>query len=709
MSQFFEKAIPVWQKGKACEKNHSLLFRVIAGKSDNTVLRLTGSSLYQIFVNGEFVAAGPARAAHGYYRVDEIDVTQNLKLEDNVIVIQVAGYYINTFYTLEQPAFLCAELLVENLCVAATGINGFEARSMVERVQKVHRYSYQRPFVEVYEWTEELEEFKTNPHFYCQTVDLETQPSKEYMSRGMYYPRYEVEVASEVVECGTVQISKEKVREYTDRSYIRIDDSLHGYAVEELTVSPVEDLCRQVYVEGEKKEDIGELLLQNGTYSMLSLGKNLSGAVEFQVDCQTETTLYMTFDELIIENDYKFRLFDHANIVMWKLKPGSYHLLTFEPYVMKYVRFASIGGDCCIRDVRMRRYGYPEIKKTLQSNHEKLQRIYEAAVETFRQNTYDILMDCPSRERAGWLCDSFFTGRTEYALTGKNQVEHNFLENYALCSNGTIPEGMLPMCYPADFENTPEYIPQWAMWFVIELEDYYRRTGDRELVLLSKQRVDKLLAYFKDYENEYGMLERLDGINMIEQSETRRYMKDVNFPTNMLYMLMKQCVGDLYEDSQARQQADELRKTIFRMSFRNGFFVDNAIRTMDGKLELTNNISECCQYFAFFTGIANLDNCKDLWDILVKDFGYERRNNGKWKQVAFANAFIGNYLRMELLCRYGEKEKMLHDIEQYFFYMAERTGTLWEYEDTHASCNHGFASYVAYLFDKLELLVESQN
>jgi alpha-L-rhamnosidase len=30
--------------------------------------------------------------------------------------------------------------------------------------------------------------------------------------------------------------------------------------------------------------------------------------------------------------------------------------------------------------------------------------------------------------------------------------------------------------------------------------------------------------------------------------------------------------------------------------------------------------------------------------------------------------------------------------------MAEQTGTLWEHEGTRASCNHGFASYVAALY-----------
>ena len=52
--------------------------------------------------------------------------------------------------------------------------------------------------------------------------------------------------------------------------------------------------------------------------------------------------------------------------------------------------------------------------------------------ETFAQNSFDIFTDCPTRERAGWLCDSFFLGRAEYEFTGTNLIERSFLENYML-------------------------------------------------------------------------------------------------------------------------------------------------------------------------------------------------------------------------------------------------------------------------------------
>ncbi|MBQ4627911.1 MAG: hypothetical protein IJB44_02405, partial [Clostridia bacterium] len=65
------------------------------------------------------------------------------------------------------------------------------------------------------------------------------------------------------------------------------------------------------------------------------------------------------------------------------------------------------------------------------------------------------------------------------------------------------------------------------------------------------------------------------------------------------------------------------------------------------------------------------------------------------------NAFIGNYLRCDLLRMAGLNEKLDEDIRGYFDYMAQTTGTLWEHVNTSASCNHGFASHVLVWLDHL--------
>lgn len=702
MQSFFEKAVPIWERGKTREKNYTLLFRADIEKSKNAKLVLTGASTYQIFVNGEFVGMGPARAAHGYYRVDAIELDTYLTETNNEIIIRVAGYNINSFHHLEQPAFLCAEIIVGEQVIAATGSTGFSVRQMTERVQKVQRYSYQRTFTEVYRMDQSL-------YPVWDELELEEVTGKKFSPRNVYYPKYEKEAVRDVFSCGKVELFSRQLRTFTDRSLWKIGDSLRGYSRNEIEICAIERLYNHRYVPIERTLSVEEVELYNQDYCTMTFGKNLSGIVGLEVECTEEIELQMTFDELTTDDDFGFRWDCHtANIVIWQLKPGRYKLLTFEPYTMQFVRFAVFGGKCTLRDIHMRRYGYPELQYQLDSEDAKLISIFHAAAETFRQNVFDIYMDCPSRERAGWLCDSFFMGRTEHIFDRTNHVEHNFLENYVLCSNGTVPQGMLPMCYPADFEIEPEFIPQWALWFVIELREYYHRTGERVLIDQARQKVEELLAYFGKYENEYELLECLDGEEMIEWSETKKYMKDVNFPTNMLYATVLEYADELYDKPEYLKKARRIKEKVFQMSYIDGFFHDNAIRTSDGKLEVQNNISECGQYFAFFFGLADRDACGDLWTTLVKDFGYERRQNNKWVNVAFADAFIGNYLRMELLLQYGEHEKLKEDIKRYFYNMSVQTGTLWEYEASRASCNHGFASYILYLYHKLGMLKPCQ-
>ncbi len=88
---------------------------------------------------------------HGWFRVDAWDLTPYLRPGWNVVALEVAGYNVDAYYLLNQPAFLQAEVIAGNRVVAATGAeNGFLALPLTYRVRKVARYTMQRPFSEVY-------------------------------------------------------------------------------------------------------------------------------------------------------------------------------------------------------------------------------------------------------------------------------------------------------------------------------------------------------------------------------------------------------------------------------------------------------------------------------------------------------------------------------------------------------------------------------
>ena len=71
------------------EMNTLAAFRTTADSLKGAKIKLAAYTFYQLYVNGELVAFGPARTAKGYARVDVIDLDRYHKDGGNEIVIGV--------------------------------------------------------------------------------------------------------------------------------------------------------------------------------------------------------------------------------------------------------------------------------------------------------------------------------------------------------------------------------------------------------------------------------------------------------------------------------------------------------------------------------------------------------------------------------------------------------------------------------------------
>lgn len=695
----FDKARPVWAAGKEKEMNYSLLLRAVITGGAPVSLRATGHSDYQIFVNGEFVAQGPARAGHGFFRVDELDLTSFCALEKNVLCILCAGYNVNSFYLTEQPPFVCAEVLRDGETLCATGVGGFEGGEYTPRVRRVQRFSFQRPFTESYVFDKDYDRVFRDPAAPMDPVELAPAGEKRFLVRETLRSDYERRDARTVVSSGAVLPLEKPERVFRDRCVTGIDDTLHGFKEEELEISVVNELYRlRSEILNADERPAGPLQLPPDGFAVYDMGVNTSGYLDLTVTPETDAVIYAVFNEKLRQGGVPDPGSDStACVVRWQLQGGrEYRLLSFEPYTYRYIQIIAKGGAALVGKVSHLCEHYPAagLLPAPELTDGELKKIYDAAVETFRQNATDIFMDCPSRERAGWLCDSFFTSRTEYALTGKSLVEKAFLENFIMeDSFACLPEGMLPMCYPSDhFDGC--YIPNWAMWYLLELAEYRERSGDEELIARAKEKMYGLAAFLKKFENEKGLLERLESWVFVEWSKANDYVQDVNFPTNMLYAKFLETLGGLYGDGELLHRAEKLKQTIRDTAFDGRFFIDNALRR-DGGLHLTGNHTETAQYYAFFSGVATPETYPELYRLMLERFGPARDPEKEFPDVPVSNAFIGNYLRLDMLDRNDERERLLREIRAFFLPMAEKTGTLWENMTDFASCCHGFASHVA--------------
>lgn len=698
----FTQSRPVWAKDRQNEMNLFLEFLAELPAGSEAV-RLTASTAYQLFIDGECIAYGPARAGDGHFRVDEWSVRGSKQLR-----VLVAGYAACSFQYTFHPSFLNMEILdATGSVLLATGRDEILCREYTAHTQHADKYSRQRLFTESYDFTRPIGE----------ALPLEVQPEPIYLPRGV-----DAFSNAALLPVKTI-VDMDAFEKEFDESLLQ-DGESPMHRVEYLAPGLGRRMDRIDCYLFKEINSIGfgnfrpaeEGPLSAGTARIFALAANSTGQIGLDCVADGEAVVYITFDEMLsygeLAPDRHSMVTDVVNCVKLTLPAGEHRCLSFEPYTLMYLKVIVMKGTVNINRLYvLEQANARTLEKTF--TDPKLQRIYDAACNTFRQNAPDIFMDCPSRERAGWLCDSFFTARSEYALTGGCKVETNFLENFWRCSGfrmaSNAPEGFVPMLHPGDTDFIREYIINWNLWLILELEEYaFKRGGKPEIVEGLKDVVYGILGGMARLENEHGLAEDMPGWVFVEWSRAndRDVVCGVNFPTNMLYCGAMEAAGRTFGDAALLEKAAKLRDVIRSIAFNGKYFADNAVRT-DGRLRLTETTTEVCQYYAFYFGIATEELHPQLWDVFLHKFGPNRKQDNPCPDVPFANAFIGNYLRLDILMRKGLYRQLLNEAVDYFDFMAASTGTLWENDNSAASCCHGFASHAAVwllgMYDEMKL------
>ena len=690
----FEQARPVWPEESDRLPNENVRFTA-SFETDGRplVLKATGATQYKIRLDGETVGWGPARAPEGWARVSEIPLA--VAKGRHELVFEVMGYNVRSLYcNIPQPAYLQAELVdADGKVLAATGKDGaFTATPISARHRKTVRFSSQRGFVECWTLPEKNEK----------SLTLAERPAKRLAVRRAPEPDLSVNWPLKAV--GEVSVRHDPDADVKQWEYVAetSTNSSNGYPVAE----QVWDAWRksQQFVALEEMRpvsDENELRLKAGTRVRLDGGIEKTGFVRMKVKVAKPGKIWLNWSELLVwgkVNAFKMR---NADISVWEFtEPGEYEIETLEPYALRYLEATAESGEFELSKVSLRLLESPEAAaaKLLRTGDAELDEIFSAARNTLAQNTLDTFMDCPGRERAAWLCDSFFSSKGFYALTGSIKVEKDFLENWLLPDSfGDLPEGMLPMTYPSS-ATTGQFIPNWAMWYVLQLEDYLKRSGDRAFVDAMKPRMTKLIEFFRRYRNSDGLLEKLPSWVFIEWSAANCYVQDVNYPANMTWAGVLEAFGRMYGDAEAKAEAAKVRKTIFEQSFNGRFFRDHAKRWADGTLTVMPECTETCQDYALFFRFGDKTTAGNWYDTVVNKLGGARPYGSDiLPEISKSAPFIGDTLRLLALSELGETEILKRDLKAFYLAQARRTGTLWETrKDINSDC-HGFAGVAASL------------
>lgn len=678
----FAEAKPIWFENTARQQNTFVAFKATLSGLHNFSIAIAAATFYRLYVNGEFIAFGPARTASGYGRVDVIDLP--VIESEATILIEVAGYYCRSLSTVRQTSYLVAEIFAGEEVFAYTG-RDFLCREMIEKERFSERYSQQRHFGEIWDDTKGIAAW-------CEPSILSL--NLLFLERTAPYPAYHDLDLKRAVKGSYVYDESLPCR--NNRYSFKGSDFWGAFDETAIPYKPYRWVQKQRLSSAYPAEL--PMVLSEGEYLLFDLEQIECGFLRYSIDALEESDIILAYTEYCDNGTFAFTQMNAQNVAEFIVEQGfSGEKMTFEPYTMRKVALFVKHGKILLRQFGIKTFSHSEDGVFRPDFTDKeLGMIYDAAIRTFNHNALDIYMDCPSRERAGWLCDSYFTGIVEHFLYGESKVEEAFLENYRLFPGDEfIPKGMLPDRYPSDngHGGHGDCIPQWCMWYILEVRDFLLDRcgkGNREEFQIS---IEGILDYLKDFENEDGLLESIPGWNFIEWSDANNWAEYVNYPTNFLYARALDCAAELYGRSEWSEKAEKIRNIAREKSFDGRLFVDESIR-IDGKLVRQSNTSEACQYYAILFGDVDPDQpaYSYLKEQLISGFIPHPDDDRKFVPV---NAFIGLYLRLLALLKLGYYDLLLEDVKGFFGGMVEKTNTLWEYRQQRGSYDHGFASFAA--------------
>ncbi len=615
-------------------------------------LTVCAADFYQIFLDGKFTCFGPKRTAAGFTRPDTLSVCGVKE-----IVIVVTAYNIPCYSCDRQLPFFGAEVKAGDKILFTA--KDFACSKSLARRQDMPRYSRQRAFIEGYDFTN------------TDSVPLQTQevPAPTVIRAVKERSQYKT-LPMQAVDGGDFTGFAQVDTPWWERN--------PNYKPKEGDFHVVNDFVEQTKT--------------GYAYQDFNLESERTGFIRLQLQAKEETELFVVFEEYLPEGKWIFRRTKCNDLIVLKIPAGKTEFLSFEPYTFQHLRLLYKGELAVVPTLVTLENDEADCVRF--EGAPALQEIFRAAQNTFRQNAVDLFTDCPGRERAGWLCDSYFTAKAELLFAGNNDVERAFLENYLIATTPELDPRIVPMCFPSEHDKG-HLILNWAMWFCLEICDYYKRSGDFTLPEQAKKKVYGIIEYLDEFIGESGLLENLNSWVFVEWSicNDPEYVKGLNFPSNMLYAYALEEVGKLYGDDGLCARADEMRKRIVALGYNGEFFIDNAVR-VDGVLTpCATHLTETCQYYALFTGICPDEAFRKR---MLEEFGTFRKEDC-YPEVARSKIFIGNYLRFFWLCEEEEYDRVLRESVDYFHHMVEKTGTIWEHDLPSASCNHGFASVFAVL------------
>ncbi len=418
-------------------------------------LYITGDDIYKAYINGAFVGEGPAQSYPFAYNYNCFDITDLLRYDgENAIGVHVyyQGLYNISLISADNLHGMIAQIEI----FYNDGSCEIVASDRSWRYKESEAYSYRHIFGYQTQFSEDIDTNKWDADWY--DVSFDVSDWNEAYIPAVPYPEYYT-----LVPQLTPTVSHERV-------YPALFEKKDGYY-------------------------------------FIDFGKEQAGCLGLKVCGKRGDVLEIRYGEELEKNGrVRFSLRANCCYQEFITLAGGEEIIDFFEYKgYRYVEIIHASVDLTKRDVwtLCRHYPFPENPADFDCSNGLLKRIWELCVHGVKLGTQDTYIDCPTREKGGFIGDALITGMTHLALTGDIRIYKKFIID---CANTARYFPGLRSHIPT---NLVYILFDYSMLFPLFLQEYYRFTGDLDFVEKMLPIVDGIHDHAASFENASSLVENI--------------------------------------------------------------------------------------------------------------------------------------------------------------------------------------------------------
>ncbi len=479
----------------------------LASKPDRFVVYVSGDNRYQLFVNGQRVAWGPARSDLTHWRYETVDLAPNLHAGRNVLAAivwndgpyrAVAQVSNGTGFLLQaaDPGHAAVDTNHSWKCTADAAytpqvlpkgtVSGYYVAPPNERVDgHLYPWDWQEPSFDDAKWIGAKELTHAAP-----------RDARDAPNRWMLVPS----------EIPLEEQKLERLASVREAQGIQADDKLLA-GKSPLTVPPQTSV---------------RLLLDQSFLTTAYPELQISGGADARVELHYAEALYSKaaepkkFEKLNrneVAGKQFFGPFDTFH------PDGGAHRV-YRPLFWRTYRYLELdvktaNDSLTVEDLRGVFSAYPFTRRADfqagdKPTNDELQTILSTGWRTARLCAHETYMDCPFYEQLQYAGDARIQMLVSLYMTGDARLMKNGI---ALLNSSRTAEGITYSRAPS---NLQQYIPPFSLWWIGMVHDYWMFVDDPKFVKEMMPGVHAVLEFYARYQKPGGSLQRMPWWNFVD-------------------------------------------------------------------------------------------------------------------------------------------------------------------------------------------------